>query len=289
MLNFRPQNKVIAVIVSFNGGAKIMKTIAALSRQVQLIHVVDNGSDQTSLLLLERAERDGSISLCRFGVNRGIGCALNAGLATARKLGFEWVLTMDQDSIAAPDMIASFARTVAGDARALCLSPNIVLHGESSVTHATGSVAYAITSGNLVNMEIYTAIGGYNEEYFIDCVDFDFSLRVRRAGYKILKDPAALLFHELGEKNNLPKLYKRYYALHSPLRRYYMVRNLLYLARKYMVSDFGFIFKLFLSHVILFVLLMFHDPKPLASLAMIFRGISDFFSGKVGVFVCRAN
>jgi rhamnosyltransferase len=135
-------------------------------------------------------------------------------------------------------------------------------------------------------MEIYTAIGGYNEEYFIDCVDFDFSLRVRRAGYKILKDPAALLFHELGEKNNLPKLYKRYYALHSPLRRYYMSRNFLYLAQKYVVSDFGFIFKLLLSHVISFVLLIFYDPKPVTSVTMIFRGVSDFFVGKAGAFEC---
>ena len=193
---------------------------------------------------------------------------------------------MDQDSIAAPDMIASFARTVASDATSLCLSPNMVLHGESSVPHRTGPVAYAITSGNLVNMKIYNAVGGYNEEYFIDCIDFDFSLRVRRAGYKIFKDPAALLFHELGEKNHLPKLYKKYYALHSPLRRYYMFRNFLFLARKYLFSDFSFIFKLFLLHVILFVLLIFHDPKPVTSVLMILRGVSDYFSGMVGALGC---
>lgn len=277
---------VIAVIVSFNGGSKTLETIAALSTQVQHVHVVDNGSERASLSLLEGAERAGSISLCRFDVNRGIGCALNAGLAKARELGFAWVLTMDQDSIAAPDMVESFARTVAGDPTALCLSPSMMLHGESSVAHRTGPVAYAITSGNLVKMEIYNAVGGYNEEYFIDCVDFEFSLRVRRAGYKIFKDPTALLFHELGQKSSLPKLYKRYYALHSPLRRYYMFRNFLYLARTYVISDFGFIFKLLLSHVILFVLLIFYDPKPVTSVVMIFRGISDFFASKAGAFEC---
>lgn len=274
----------MAVIVSFNGGEKTLNTINALLPQVEHIHVVDNGSDSFSLDLLERAAQHGRVSVRKFGENRGIGYALNAGLSKARQLGYAWVLTMDQDSVAAPDMIACFARSVADNEDALCLSPNLIVHGDDTAPVKSGSVAYAITSGNLVNMRIYDAVGNYNEDYFIDCVDFDFSLRVRRAGFKIMKDPAAFLHHELGGENDLPKLYKRYYTLHSPLRRYYMFRNFLYLSRKYFFSDFKFIFKFFLSHLILFSLLIFYDPKPAASVRMICRGVLDYFSGKVGAF-----
>ena len=276
--------KVVAIIVSFNGGEKTLKTIDALLPQVSHIHVVDNGSDSFSLDLLDRMENDKRISLRKFGENRGIGCALNAGLVKARQLDYSWVLTMDQDSIAAPDMVGCLISTIARHDDVLCLSPNLIVHGDDKPPLKIGSVPYAITSGNMVNIEIYNRIGGYNEDYLIDCIDFEFSLRVKKAGFKIIKDPAAILYHELGEKNDLPKLFKRYYTLHSPLRRYYMFRNLLYLTKTYLFSDFKFIFKLFLLHLILFSLLIFYDPKPAASVRMIFRGVRDFFSGKVGAF-----
>lgn len=63
-----------------------------------------------------------------------------------------------------------------------------------------------------------------------------------------------------------------------------MFRNFLYLTKEYIFSDFKFIFKFFLSHLILFALLIFYDPKPAASVRMIIQGVLDYFSGKVGAF-----
>lgn len=276
--------KVFVIVISFNGGEKTLKTIDALLPQVDHIHIVDNGSDASSLDFLDEVEGNERISIQKFGENRGIGCALNAGLLKARQLDYSWVLTMDQDSIAAADMVGSLISTIVKNNDALCLSPNLIVHGDDKPPLKIGSVPYSITSGNMVNMKIYDSIGNYNEEYFIDCVDFDFSLRVRKAGFKIFKVHNAFLYHELGEKNELPNLFKKYYALHSPLRRYYMFRNFLYLTKKYLFFDFKFIFKLFLSHLLLFSLLIFYDPKPANSIQMIFRGVLDFFSGKVGSF-----
>ena len=275
--------KVIAIVVSFKGGEKTLKTIDALLPQVDHVHVVDNGSDLFSLDLLGGI-KDERVSIRKLGENLGIGGALNAGLLKARQLDCSWVLTMDQDSIAAPDMVGCLIKTIVKNDDVLCLSPNLIVHGDDKSPLKIGSVPYAITSGNMVNMEIYNSVGDYNEDYFIDCVDFDFSLRVRKAGFKIFKDPNAFLYHELGEKNDLPKLFKRYYTLHSPLRRYYMFRNFLYLTKEYLFSDFKFIFKLFFSHLILFTLLIFYDPKPATSVRMIFQGVLDYFSGKVGAF-----
>lgn len=200
--------KIIAVVVSFNGGQKTLKTIEALLSQVDYIHIVDNGSDSFSLDLLDGIE-DSRVSICKLGENRGIGVALNIGLLKARELDCSWVLTMDQDSVAAPNMVGCLIKTIMKDDEILCLSPNLIVHDDDKFALKAGSVLYAITSGNMVNIEIYNKIGNYNEDYFIDCVDFDFSLRVRKAGFKIFKDPNAFLYHELGEKNNLPRLFKR--------------------------------------------------------------------------------
>lgn len=278
------QIKVVAIIVSFNGGEKTLRTIGALLPQVDYIHVVDNGSEFLSLKFLDNIKPNQRISITKLKVNKGIGAALNEGVSKAKQLGYSWILTMDQDSLAAPDMVACMINAAEKNDGMRCLSPNLTIHGEVVSSLKSGSVSYAITSGNLVNIEIYNQIGNYNEDLFIDCVDFDFSLRLRKAGFGIFKVSDAFLYHELGEKNNLPRLFKSYYTQHSPLRRYYMFRNFLYMVEKYLLFDFKFISKLFISHLILFTLLIFYDPKPWASIRMIFYGIMDYFSNKVGAF-----
>lgn len=41
-------------------------------------------------------------------------------------------------------------------------------------------------SANLVNVEVYKKLGKYREEYFIDCVDYEYCLRARENQYSII-------------------------------------------------------------------------------------------------------
>lgn len=277
-------SSVIAIIVSYNGEEKTRETTQALLPQVDSVLIVDNGSDAQSMRTLDELEKDERVAIIRLGGNRGIGYALNAGLLHAQEQGFSWVLTMDQDSVAAPGMVGAMLAAHARDTGALCLSPNLVLHGEAKAAVQAGTVKYAITSGNLVSMDIYRSVGNYNEDYFIDCIDIEFSLRVRHAGFSITKVADAVLYHELGAAHQVPKLFKRYYTLHSPLRRYYMYRNFMYFSQQYLRSDFRFTLKFGIAHGILCMLVLFYDPQPRASLRMMARGVRDFFSGKVGAY-----
>src|ERR1700729_1411493 len=99
---------IMAVVVSYNGGATTRRTILALVGQVGHIHVVDNGSEPDSIEILDSLAREHVISVDRLGTNLGIGHALNLGVAFARRAGFAWLLTMDQDSVAARGMINAY-------------------------------------------------------------------------------------------------------------------------------------------------------------------------------------
>jgi rhamnosyltransferase len=275
---------VLAVVVSYNGLQKTRQTVDALRRQVGHVHIVDNGSDQESLAILESLGREPGISIEFLGVNRGVGHALNRGARRARETGCSWLLTMDQDSVVDGSLIEAYCVAVEQDPTLVCLTPRILCRSRRK-NAVGGVISYAITSGNLVRVSLFDQIGFYDEGFFVDCIDFDFCLRLRRAGYAVRRVPAALMQHQLGDIVDLPHAVRKYYALHSPVRRYYMYRNFLYLAERYLFKFPGFIFKLGLSSMLLLMLIGFLDPSPLASYRAIARGMWDYAAGKDGPYV----
>src|SRR5207247_9483384 len=178
-------------------------------------------------------ERQPGITVGRLGENRGVGHALNLAVQRARQMGYSWLLTMDQDSVVDGSMIQAYQAAVERDRSRVCLAPMIA--GNGATRHATGGVIrYAITSGNLVRVSLFDQVGLYDEGFFVDCVDFDFSLRLRRAGYAVHRVSNAFTQHQLGEVNEVPSFLSRYYAEHSPVRRYYMSWNFLSMMERYL-------------------------------------------------------
>jgi rhamnosyltransferase len=284
-MNFKD---VLAVIVSYNGLAKIRQTVDALRGQVGYIHIVDNGSRAESLGVLDSLEREPGVTVERLGENRGVGYALNRGVKRARQMGCAWLLTMDQDSVVDSSLIEAYRVAVEEDPGRVCLSPRIAASTRRKDA-AGGVIGYAITSGNLVRVSLFDQVGLYDESFFIDCIDFDFCLRLRRAGHVVHRVPAALMQHQLGDSVEVPAPFRKYYALHSPVRRYYMYRNFMYMAERYLFEFPLFIVKLGLAQVLLLLLIGFLDPSPLDSYRAIARGIRDYAARKDGPYVERAG
>jgi rhamnosyltransferase len=226
-------NDVLVVVVSYNGLQKTRQTVDALRKQVGHVHIVDNGSDAESLVVLDSLEREPGVCVERLGENRGIGYALNRGVQSAREMGCSWLLTMDQDSVVDGSLIEAYRAAVEQDPSLVCLAPRITTSSRRKDA-AGGEVDYAITSGNLVRVDVFDQIGLYDEGFFVDCIDFDFCLRLRRDGHAVHRVPAALMEHQLGDAVDLPYTVRTYYARHSPVRRYYMYRNFMYMAERYL-------------------------------------------------------
>jgi len=279
---------VLAVVVSYNGLQKTRQTVEALRGQVGHIHIVDNGSNAESLGVLEELEREPGIGVERLGENRGIGYALNRGVGRAREMGCTWLLTMDQDSVVDGSMVEAYRRALEQDQGMVCLTPRLIARSRNKDTLG-GVISYAITSGNLVRVSVFDQIGLYDEGFFVDCIDFDFCLRLRRAGYSIYRVPGALMEHQLGDSVDLPKGVQKYYARHSPVRRYYMYRNFMYTAERHFFTFPGFIFKLGISSVLLLLLIGVLDASPLASYRAVARGLWDYAARKDGPYVGRAE
>lgn len=282
--------KCFGVVVSFNGEDRIDETTRALAPQVDRVIIVDNGSAERCLTTV-RALASGlpAVQLIELGSNLGVGRALNVGAAAARDAGATWIVTMDQDTTAGGSMVAELLRC------AERLEGDLVAATEA-VPSAAGRpfgdcipVQVAITSGNLVRLSAWEALGGYNEAFFIDSVDFDFCLRLRRAKRQILRCAAATMRHRLGTRRPLGPgiLSKITFVEHSPRRRYYMFRNHLYL-----LQQFGRDFPLFLlwksvnmCALVVRVLVFGHDRRENGRAIRL--AIRDFFSNRLGP--CEAD
>ena len=111
---------ISAGIILFNPDMNRLKeNINAVIVQCTHIYLVDNGSSNIDevIELLKRYNQP-QVSIIRNTVNQGIARALNQLTAAAQSDGFEWILTLDQDSIA-PDNIINESRC--GDALSDCL------------------------------------------------------------------------------------------------------------------------------------------------------------------------
>lgn len=273
----------MAVVVSYNGRDTIAATVRALQPQVGRLLIVDNGSEDDTLAVVDGLARDCGVDVLRLGQNRGIGYALNRGAECANAGSYAWLLTMDQDSIVDRNLIAAYCAESESSPTTVCFTPCI--NGRTN-SHPVPSYdrGYAITSGNLVKLSVLEEVGKYDEDLFVDCVDLDFSLRLRQAGYAIRRVTTARMSHQLGERTSIPGFVSVIYARHSPLRRYYMCRNYLYLVKWHFWRFPAFLLKMGLMQIVLLVLVGPFDASPLKSYRAICRGCADFFAGRTGPY-----
>lgn len=272
---------ILAVVISFNGGEQLLATVQEVKHQVGRVLVVDNGSGVEAEARLAELVEESRVEVVKLGANRGIGAALNIGLRWALETGHKWLLTMDQDSLMSPDFTERYAEAVGADSQLVCLTPALVIHGEPCCT-SDGEVPFAITSGNLVRVDVLEAIGGFDEIMFIDGVDFDFCLRLRANGHVIRRVGAARLIHALGAPHQVPQPFARFYTRHSPLRRYYMFRNFCLLAKRYGLRFPRFVLGSLAAHLILLPLIAIYDEQRCASLKAAAWGIADGLCGRFG-------
>ena len=85
--------KLAAVVVFYNPSEKNIQNIKKYEKSIDRLFIVDNSEDK--IMRYQDSEKIKYIKLCE---NKGIAHALNIGAKEAIKEGFNWLLTLDQDS-----------------------------------------------------------------------------------------------------------------------------------------------------------------------------------------------
>lgn len=268
-------------IVTFNPErARLAQNLAAIAscRGIAHVLVVDNASRNVE----EIADCLGAeATLIRNTRNEGIAHALNQLCQAAAEMGADWILTLDQDSLISPNAIEVYERhEVHGKPLGIMCCRVFSEHFGNMYTKAetgTDEIRSCITSGSLVNLDAWRAVGGFFEPLFIDGVDFDFCIRVRKAGFRILRCNDVVLQQRIGQSREVYVLGHRAMVLnHAPSRYYYIARNYLYIGIHH-----GRLLHWVWEILKRMLLVACHEQGRRRKLAFMLRGISHALNGKL--------
>lgn len=216
----------------------VIKNIGTYLPYIDRLYLIDNSLNDNHSLF---QNIDNKIVYLWNGGNIGIAAALNNAAKKAIDEGYDWLLTMDQDSQFKDDSLSCLKKYIedykSDISKLAIVSPfhdTVLNDGNYPDSHSIDKPIIVMTSGNLVNLNAYKTINGFKEWYFIDCVDFDFCLNLIRHGYEIHQVNHAILLHELGHTVKKELFGKVYFCdNHNYIRRYYIVRNRHYIFDEY--------------------------------------------------------
>ena len=282
-------NSIVGVCVSYNPSiSDLERNIINNLNYIEYLYIVDN-SDNTDIQnqLKDLCSKYSKCYLITLGTNKGIAYALNVGCNKAIGEGHKWVLTLDQDSQLTTDLVPTYIKFLnsqpINDISKIGILTCNMSTWKSNTSKDIERINLCWTSGALMNLNAYSSVGAFDNDLFIDGVDFDMCAKMILNGYEIIRINSVCLNHNLGNTKDYEVFghHLFYVTNHNALRRYYMTRNSLFLNKKY-----GKDFKPLQCGVVsipkvILKILLFEDNKILKIKAIV-RGIKDYKKGILG-------
>ncbi len=268
----------VSLIISFNSEISLLiENISILSKVMDKIVIVDNNSANKKDLL-EIENNYSKVKIIFLESNFGIAKATNVGFKYLSDIS-DWVLVLDQDSILdIKDIGVLYSFVDRDNFNSLgMITPRYVERNELNDSCGDENILewkfvdYPIASGSLVSVKAWKSVGGYDDDLFIDRVDDDFDLRIRNAGYLIIRANHATINHAIGQIkvvhffNKNIKVYN-----HNAFRKYYQSRNNIIFAKKH-----GGLLKAWVRNIILLCKTILFEQEKMTKFKSIFKGIKD--------------
>lgn len=246
---------IAAGIVIYNpdDSERFNRSLASVLAQFSRVYLFDNSTKKVRF-----PSFGPNVTYITEHRNLGIAYALNRMMERAEQDGFQWLVTMDQDSILPEGMVTAY-RTHIHDSDVAIICPQVIDKRRAYMTVKTEPteefVEKCITSGSCTSIEAWKKLGKFDEWLFIDLVDNEFCKRAIVSGYKILQLNSLVMNQEFGKIIPKPERIQRFWLkvaklLHNknfakfsykkfvgPARVYYTNRNIIYVNRK--LANYG--------------------------------------------------
>jgi GT2 family glycosyltransferase len=216
---------VAAVVVTYRRPAAVVATVRSLigqTRPPEFVVVVDNASDGTTRTALAGAGILESVHLLPQSENHGFEGGLAVGIAyTRREIRPAWYLLLDDDSPIEPDSLRDGLRALQAlpDRSVLANRGADLPWGRVRSVYGHGlaaprSVDVCLFDGTLYPSAAVDAVGLPRADFFLMFGDYEYALRLRRAGFEIFVGPSVRSTAAYAGFGSSP-----------PWRAYYQTRN----------------------------------------------------------------
>lgn len=224
--------KILAIIVIYKPNE-----VDVINNILQFINEVDNliiwkNSPSTEIQNYFETKTKFKNKIITLGneINRGIAFPLNKAYEIFMNPSNEYshLLTMDQDSkwINFKD----YKRKISNSSCNAIYTP--IVNNKVSIDKDFLNIHSCITSGTIFTYEALKKIGKFNEQYSVDCVDYDFSFRANRKGVKIYKVNGSFMDQIFGIPISSKFLNFKSYE-YSAKRLFFITRNHIMIWRDY--------------------------------------------------------
>ncbi|MBS0857097.1 MULTISPECIES: hypothetical protein [unclassified Tatumella] len=272
-----------AVVVLYNPDAAVIDNIKTYIDSVDFLFIYDNSEDPSFRQLVDVSLPVGKVKYIFLNGNKGIAFPINCAIQDCLNNKVECLLTMDQDSSFVD--VESMKSYIIND-------PEFYSVGIYSPFHNTGTrdipsqdvslVKSVMTSGNFINVKLINSIGNLREDFFIDCIDHELCAQVINHGLLIKQVNFCVLHHGLG--SSIKKFLGYEITNHSPLRRYYITRNSLYLIEAFMFKKTRFSLGYLKSFVMNTLVSLAFEPDKTKKIKYITKGVIHYLTRKSGKY-----
>lgn len=250
------------IIANWNGEKLLCKCLESLQNQSFnefKVYIVDNGSKDKSISIIEKYKKNIDISLTKLEYNSGFAKANNIGIKDAIKDGCEYILTLNNDIEMKSDCIDIAMQNILNgkdkydifqlfminyydrnkcDAAGLSFDKRlyatqlgykedikVVIENINDIQGVCAGAA--IYSRKCLEKVVLKEQNYFDSNFFAYYEDVDLALRLNRAGYnsKLLKDSIVYHMHSATGKIN------------NGFKEYYLTRNLLIYAKRNQSAD----------------------------------------------------
>lgn len=236
------------VVLNFNSGeylSKCLESIKLIEDEANISTVViDNNSFDDSLNLAQ--EKFKKIEFVKNPENYGFSKGYNATLKSVKE---EFVLLLNPDCLLEKRVIKELLADFDEDPKVGAATGKIILsNGETDLTAHRGfptpwaSLRYALGDDSLYHLtgrlseethevdaisgaffltkkSVLEKVGYLDERFFLYGEDIDLSLRIKKAGYKIIYDPSVKIIHYKGISSGLKKHSQEFSAANAATRK----------------------------------------------------------------------
>jgi len=219
-----PKNKVAIAIVTYNSATKLADCFASLrltTYPLELIDfiLVDNASTDESI---ELAQASGlSFRIIKNKINTGFAAANNQAYELAKNLAVDYLVLLNDDTIVTPDWLKELLETAESAPDIGAVQAKLMLYPEKELINSYGNaltflsfaycnqyrqpdkpnqpafaVPYPSGAAVALKMPALERTGLFDDKFFMYHEDVDLGWRLRLAGYQILLQPQAVVYHK---------------------------------------------------------------------------------------------
>ncbi|WP_026516520.1 glycosyltransferase [Butyrivibrio sp. MC2021] len=239
--------KIGMISVLYNPSEDMVKSIFLNARGADKLVIIDNSDFSNKKLIDSFNSQSIDFVYIPNYRNAGLAKAINMGMQIICSLKMDWCLIFDQDSKIANNILREYKNVIEKNKtkKIGIIGPQHIYDNRKLLPiHGTKKKRWLMLSGNLINVNAYIAIGGFNEGFFLDGLDVDYDYRLIEHGYSIVQCLGAAIYHCPGKRKSISLgTRKLYYGVAEPFRYYHQARagiyNGLMHSKKYGVFELG--------------------------------------------------